>query len=151
VIILAIASIILARCNAKWIVVCRGFGVRHKELLGLFLAAIIVCTFYFGGFAISEQAAGRRAQEIWTSDAPEIQFTFSKDKKDSMVQTALSKLNDEHSLRYLLTTKDFYYVFVTATVPDPKSYMPDGLVFKIRTDAVDYASIRRRGGAIHVQ
>lgn len=59
-VILVIASIILSRSNANWLVGCRRFSARHKDPMGLFVAALIVCALYFGGFAISEQAATRQ-------------------------------------------------------------------------------------------
>lgn len=112
------------------------------------LAMAGVVALYAIGFKVATAAALDRAQKVWTSDAPEIQFTFAKDEKDALEQSRLGAPNQNYKLRYLVATKDFYYVFV-ANQASTANYVPDGLVFKIRSDTVDSVWIRRRGGSLN--
>jgi hypothetical protein len=149
----AAAAIVLAivffciRRSGRWPAVAfRGFIHKHRRTLEFPCAALIVVALYVYGFEIAQLAANNRAQEVWISDAPEIQFFFTSDEKGSIEKSKLNELNDAYALRYLLATKDFYYVFIAEKAPKP-GYVPDGLVFKVRSDAVDYVWIRRRGGS----
>jgi hypothetical protein len=149
IIALSIIGFVYVRHSPQRHAVClNGFIRRHWRTLGFPCAVGAAVALYIVGFQIAALAATNRAQEVWTSDAPEIQFSFADDEKGSIEHSKLSELNDNFGLRYLLATKDFYYVFIAEKM-QTSNYIPDGLVFKVRSDAVDYVWIRRRGGSIN--
>lgn len=146
-IVSAIVFFCIRRSSKRPAVAFREFIHKHKRTLEFPCVALVVVAVYVGGFEIAQLAANNRTREVWISDAPEIQFFFTSDEKGAIEKTKLSDLNDAFALRYLLATKDFYYVFI-AEKAQKSGYVPDGLVFKVRSDAVNYVWIRRRGGSI---
>ena len=144
----AVGFVSLRRCRLAPVVRLRGFLQANWDRLKFPLATAGVVALYVVGFKVATAAALDRAQEVWTSDAPEIQFTFADDEKNALEKSKLGASNQNYALRYLLATKDFYYVFI-AEQASTANYVPDGLVFKIRSDAVNSVWIRRRGGSLN--
>lgn len=144
----AAGFVCLWRCRLASVVRLRSFLDTHWGRLKFSLATAGVVALYVVGFKVATAAALYRAQKVWTSDAPEIKFTFADDEKDALGESRLGASNKNYALRYLLATKDFYYVFI-ADRASTANYVPDGLVFKIRSDAVDSVWIRRRGGSLN--
>jgi hypothetical protein len=144
---LAIIALI-ARSKFRFIVAARELILHNRRRVQLAVVIVILLVPYYGGLEIAKVAGTNQARNVWAAEAPEIQFSFAKDESDVAANSRLSKANDAHELRYLLATRDFYYVF-TAEKARVKNYIPDGMVFKIRNDAVDSVWIRRRGGFIN--
>lgn len=126
----------------------RRFLGRHRQKLDVVFGLAVAAILYFGGLSVAKIAANHQAREVWAADAPEIQFVFAAGEKDAITGSRLRAANDALDLRYLIATKDFYYVFI-ADKPQVRDYVPDGVVFKVRSDAVDSVWIRRRGGFIN--
>jgi hypothetical protein len=148
VVVAVIGIVCVRRCSRQPALWLREFIRGHRRRLEFSGAVAAAVALYVVGFQIAALAATHRAEEVWTSDAPEIQFSFANDEKGSFEHSKLSDLNDHYDLRYLLATKDFYYVFYADT-EKASNYVPDGLMFKVRSDAVDYVWIRRRGGSLN--
>lgn len=124
----------------------RNFLDTKWDRLKFPLATACVIALYVVGFQVATAAALNQAHEVWTSsDTAVIKFTFADDEKATLEKSRLGSANQDYALRYLLATKDFYYVFMVDNASEA-NYVPDGLVFKIRSDAVDSVWIRRRGG-----
>jgi hypothetical protein len=132
---------------------------KQSCLAILFLFALGV--FFFGGFELSKVAADWEARKVWISEAPAIYFSFEQNKAEQTKQAnqpdtkttattdSLMEFNKSFSLRLLLATKDYYYVFVRNPNQNVHRYLPDGWLFKIPGRTVRYASTRRRGGSIN--
>ena len=145
-VLLIIAILFLALRNKRSLAApSRQLLTQHKRGVELALAATVALILYYGGLKVAKVAGTEQAQHVWSAEAPEIQFSFAKDEAELMASSRLGRANDAYELRYLFATKDFYYVFI-AEKPRVKNYIGDGMVFKVRNDAIDSVWIRRRGG-----
>jgi hypothetical protein len=98
----------IRRCTVRPVKWLRELIHRYRKRLVFPSAIAVAALLYIVGFQIAALAATNRAQEVWTSDAPEIQFTFADDEKGVIEQSKLGALNTGYDLRYLLATKDFF-------------------------------------------
>ena len=148
ILVAAAGFLCLRRCRLEPVVRLRNFLDAEWNRLKFPLTTAGVVALYLVGFKVATAAALDQAKQVWTSNAAQIQFTFTDDAKAALEKSRLARMNQEHDLLYLFSTKDFYYVFFAEKAP-PANYVPDGLVFKIRSDAVDSVWIWRRGGSLN--